>query len=194
MAVPRTRPALLVVPTLPPTNVAMLTILDELGKWRNEASGSFDLDAFKIVHVFIHSRKETAKTSKFIRDMAIEKETITEFVKPDSAVRKILTEANNVKDGNLWDLLPFGFAIHHAGMTREGCGLVEELFVDGSIWVLVCTAMLAWCMNLPVHAAIIKARKSTALRRANGLSCRVKTCSRCSVALAVPSLIRMARV
>ncbi|KAF8545906.1 Sec63-domain-containing protein [Imleria badia] len=37
--------------------------------------------------VFVHSRKETAKTAKFIRDMAIEKETITQFVRPDSAMR-----------------------------------------------------------------------------------------------------------
>ncbi|KAH9965547.1 putative RNA helicase [Lactifluus volemus] len=107
--------------------------------------------------VFVHSRKETAKTAKFIRDMAIEKETITQFVKPDSAVREILTEeANNVKDSNLRDLIPFGFAIHHAGMTREDRGLVEELFADGSIQVLVCTATLAWGVNLPAHAVIIK--------------------------------------
>jgi pre-mRNA-splicing helicase BRR2 len=107
--------------------------------------------------VFVHSRKETAKTAKFIRDTAIEKETITQFVKPDSAVREILTEeANNVKDGNLRDLLPFGFAIHHAGMPREDRGLVEELFADGSIQVLVSTATLAWGVNLPAHTVIIK--------------------------------------
>ncbi|KAJ8517086.1 hypothetical protein ONZ45_g5700 [Pleurotus djamor] len=107
--------------------------------------------------VFVHSRKETAKTAKFLRDMAIEKETITQFVKPDGAVREILTEeAGNVKDGNLRDLLPFGFAIHHAGMSREDRGLVEELFADGSVQVLVCTATLAWGVNLPAHTVIIK--------------------------------------
>ncbi|KAF7338196.1 putative ATP dependent RNA helicase [Mycena venus] len=107
--------------------------------------------------VFVHSRKETAKTAKFLRDMAIEKETITQFVKPDGAVREILTEeANNVKDSNLKDLLPFGFGIHHAGMTREDRGLVEELFADGSLQVLVCTATLAWGVNLPAHTVIIK--------------------------------------
>ena len=58
--------------------------------------------------VLVYSRKETAKTAKFIRDLAIEKETITQFVKPDSAVREILTEeASNVKEGNLRDLPPF---------------------------------------------------------------------------------------
>ncbi|KAF8970308.1 Sec63-domain-containing protein [Flammula alnicola] len=107
--------------------------------------------------VFVHSRKETAKTARFLRDMAIEKETITQFIKPDGAVREILTEeANNVKDANLRDLLPFGFAIHHAGMTREDRGTVEDLFADGSVQVLVCTATLAWGVNLPAHTVIIK--------------------------------------
>ncbi|KAK0192909.1 putative RNA helicase [Armillaria mellea] len=107
--------------------------------------------------VFVHSRKETAKTAKFLRDMAVEKETITQFVKADGATREILTEeANNVKDSNLRDLLPFGFGIHHAGMSREDRSLVEELFADGSIQVLVCTATLAWGVNLPAHTVIIK--------------------------------------
>lgn len=95
--------------------------------------------------VFIHLQKETAK---FIHNRAIEKETITQFVRPDSATHEILNEeANNIKDGNLKDLLPFGFAIHHAGMTKEDCGLVEELFTDGFVQVLVCTAMITWGVN-----------------------------------------------
>ncbi|KAI0765441.1 Sec63-domain-containing protein [Fomes fomentarius] len=107
--------------------------------------------------VFVHSRKETAKTAKFIRDMAIEKETITQFVKPEGATREILLEeTNNVKDPNLKDLLQFGFGIHHAGMSREDRGLVEELFADGHLQVLVCTATLAWGVNLPAHTVIIK--------------------------------------
>ncbi|KAF8439069.1 Sec63 Brl domain-containing protein [Boletus edulis BED1] len=54
--------------------------------------------------------EETAKTAKFIRDMAIKKELITQFVRPDSAMREILQEeAGNVKDSNFRDLLPFGF-------------------------------------------------------------------------------------
>ncbi|KAK2464636.1 hypothetical protein APHAL10511_003329 [Amanita phalloides] len=107
--------------------------------------------------VFVHSRKETAKTARFLRDMAVEKETITQFVKPDGAVREILNEeAGHVTDSHLRDLLPFGFAIHHAGMAREHRGLVEELFADGSIQVLVCTATLAWGVNLPAHTVVIK--------------------------------------
>ena len=107
--------------------------------------------------VLVHSRKETAKTAKFIRDMAIEKETITQFVRADAGTREILeTESQNAKDPNLRDLLPFGIAIHHAGMSREDRALVEDLFDDGAVQVLVCTATLAWGVNLPAHTVIIK--------------------------------------
>ncbi|KAF9443271.1 Sec63-domain-containing protein [Macrolepiota fuliginosa MF-IS2] len=107
--------------------------------------------------VFVHSRKETAKTAKFLRDTAVEKETITQFVKPEGATREILTEeSSNAKDPNLRDLLPFGFAIHHAGMSREDRTLVEDLFSEGHVQVLLCTATLAWGVNLPAHSVIIK--------------------------------------
>ena len=89
--------------------------------------------------------------------MAIEKETIAQFVRPNSATRVILNEeAGNAKDPHLQDLLPFGFAIHHADMSREDRTTAEDLFADGSVQVLVCTAMLAWGVNLPAHIVIIK--------------------------------------
>ncbi|KAM0788324.1 hypothetical protein ACM66B_001467 [Microbotryomycetes sp. NB124-2] len=107
--------------------------------------------------IFVHSRKETAKTARFLRDHAVENETITQFLRADPATREILTsEAETVTDPNLRDLLPFGFAIHHAGMNREDRTLVEDLFADGRVQVLVSTATLAWGVNLPAHVVIIK--------------------------------------
>lgn len=66
------------------------------------------------------------------------------------------TEAEQVKNHELKDLLPYGFAIHHAGMTRVDRTLVEDLFADRHIQVLVSTATLAWGVNLPAHTVIIK--------------------------------------
>ena len=107
--------------------------------------------------VFVHSRKETAKTARFIRDMAVDKETITQFVKPDSGTREILlAEVSSITDPNLKDLLPFGFAIHHAGLNSKDREIVEELFKEGHLQVLVSTATLAWGVNLPAHCVIIK--------------------------------------
>lgn len=71
------------------------------------------------VLVFVHSRKETGKTAKAIRDMCLEKDTLGKFLKEDSASMEVLrTEAEQVKNSELKDLLPYGFAIHHAGMNR----------------------------------------------------------------------------
>lgn len=61
-----------------------------------------------------------------------------------------------MQNNELKDLLPYGFAIHHAGMNRVDRTLVEELFADKHIQVLVSTATLAWGVNLPAHTVIIK--------------------------------------
>ena len=42
------------------------------------------------VLIFVHSRKETAKTARFIKDMAIAQESMARFMREDSASREIL--------------------------------------------------------------------------------------------------------
>lgn len=109
------------------------------------------------VLIFVHSRKETAKTAKFIKEEGLKNDTLLKILKDDSASREILqTEAESVKNADLKELLPYGFGIHHAGMTRADRTLVEDLFADGHIQVLVSTATLAWGVNLPAHTVIIK--------------------------------------
>lgn len=53
-------------------------------------------------------------------------------------------------------MFPDGFGIHHAGMLRQDRNLMESMFSRGYVKVLVCTATLAWGVNLPAHAVIIK--------------------------------------
>ena len=107
--------------------------------------------------IFVHSRKETAKTAKFIRDKALEMETIGQILRSDAASRAILgEEAESVDDASLKDILPYGLGIHHAGMSLADRDSVQALFADGNIQVLVCTATLAWGVNLPAHTVIIK--------------------------------------
>lgn len=109
------------------------------------------------VLIFVHSRKETGKTARAIRDMCLDKDTLGQFLREGSASMEVLrTEAEQVKNMELKDLLPYGFAIHHAGMTRVDRTLVEDLFADRHIQVLVSTATLAWGVNLPAHTVIIK--------------------------------------
>lgn len=107
--------------------------------------------------IFVHSRKETAKTAKYIRDKALEMETINQILRHDSGSREVLKDAaDSATDQDLKDILPYGFGIHHAGMSRVDRTDVEDLFEKGLIQVLVCTATLAWGVNLPAHTVIIK--------------------------------------
>lgn len=120
-------------------------VLEQVGQNRNQ------------MLIFVHSRKETAKTAKYIRDKAIENETIGQILRSDAASRQILTEeAEQVDDASLKDLMPYGLGIHHAGLSLADRDSVQSLFADGSIQVLVCTATLAWGVNLPAHTVIIK--------------------------------------
>ena len=50
------------------------------------------------VLIFVHSRKETSKTAKAIRDMCLEKDTLGLFLKEGSASTEVLrTEAEQTK-------------------------------------------------------------------------------------------------
>lgn len=67
-----------------------------------------------------------------------------------------LLQMRGSRNRQLQELFDSGFAIHHAGMLRSDRNLVERLFREGHIRVLVCTATLAWGVNLPAHAVIIR--------------------------------------
>ncbi|KAK1575466.1 hypothetical protein Q3G72_005725 [Acer saccharum] len=110
------------------------------------------------VLIFVHSRKETAKTARAICDTALDKDTLGRFFKEDNVISREILQSHTdlVKSNDLKDLLPYGFAIHHAGMTRGDRLLVQNLFTGGHVQVLVSTATLAWGVNLPAHTVIIK--------------------------------------
>ncbi|CAG7954089.1 unnamed protein product [Penicillium nalgiovense] len=126
-------------------DICYTKVMEQVGQHRNQ------------MLIFVHSRKETAKTAKYIRDKALENETIGQILRSDAASRAILSEeADSVDDAGLKDLMPYGLGIHHAGLSLADRDSVQALFADGSIQVLVCTATLAWGVNLPAHTVIIK--------------------------------------
>ncbi|KAJ8528853.1 hypothetical protein K7X08_030497 [Anisodus acutangulus] len=109
------------------------------------------------VLIFVHSRKETTITARAIRDSALANDTLSKFLGEDSLIREILqSQMELVKSNDLKDLLPYGFAIHHAGLVRADRQLVEELFADGHVQVLVSTTTLAWGIYNPEKRAWTK--------------------------------------
>merc|ERR1719456_1536524 len=61
-----------------------------------------------------------------------------------------------VTDTALKQTLEFGIGIHHAGLPERDRKVVEELFVESKIMVLISTSTLAWGVNFPAHLVIIK--------------------------------------
>lgn len=67
----------------------------------------------------------------------MERDTLSKFLREGSASTEILrTESEQAKNLDLKDLLPYGFAIHHAGMNRLDRTLVEDLFADKHLQVI----------------------------------------------------------
>ncbi|ODV87149.1 hypothetical protein CANARDRAFT_174242 [[Candida] arabinofermentans NRRL YB-2248] len=109
------------------------------------------------VIIFVHSRKETEKTAKWITEKLIENEKLAEIIKFTPGVEEILrSESEQAKSEGLKSVIPMGFGIHHAGMVKQDRSTAEDLFAQGYLKVLVSTATLAWGVNLPAHTVIIK--------------------------------------
>lgn len=61
-----------------------------------------------------------------------------------------------VIDPNLQNLIRCGVAFHHAGLTFEDKGAVENAFRDGQLTVICCTTTLAVGVNTPCHTVVLK--------------------------------------
>jgi len=105
------------------------------------------------VMVFVHSRKETMKYAIYL----------LEKFKEEGEDHTLLYNAINrdqsmgrIKHKELSRLCPNGIGFHNAGLLRRDRNIVEKLFLEGNLRVLVTTATLAWGVNLPAHAVVIK--------------------------------------
>lgn len=109
------------------------------------------------IMVFVHSRKDTVKTARRLYDMAME-EQCTDLFDPTDHPRYELAarDMKQSKGRELRELLGKGMGTHHAGMPRSDRNLIERLFAEGVLKVLCCTATLAWGVNLPAAAVLIK--------------------------------------
>ncbi|XP_039288255.1 activating signal cointegrator 1 complex subunit 3 isoform X1 [Nilaparvata lugens] len=109
------------------------------------------------VMVFVHARNATSRTANVLREMAQQKGHLHMFQPEEGGqaglARRALAKARSKQ---LSELFQAGFSIHHAGLARSDRTLVEKYFGEGLIKVLVCTSTLAWGVNLPAHAVIIR--------------------------------------
>ncbi|KAK4325026.1 hypothetical protein Pmani_004371 [Petrolisthes manimaculis] len=109
------------------------------------------------VMVFVHARNGTLRTAENLIKLAQESGRTKDFM-PDEGpdVTRAKKDIGRSRNKRLAELFDNGFGVHHAGLLRSDRNMIENLFSQGYIKVLVCTATLAWGVNLPAHAVIIK--------------------------------------
>ncbi|KMQ96180.1 activating signal cointegrator 1 complex subunit 3 [Lasius niger] len=107
------------------------------------------------VMVFVHARNATVRTANALKELALKNNTLKYFLSDGLAkhMNKAFAKSPNKSLGELFNS---GLSVHHAGLLRSDRNLIEKYFADGLIKVLVCTATLAWGVNLPAHAVIIR--------------------------------------
>lgn len=116
------------------------------------------LEQDKQVMVFVHSRKDTINTARTLYQQAIDDGCDGLFA-PDfesPAWIRAQSDLKTTKGRDIRDIVPKGFGCHNAGMPRSDRNFIERTFADGAMKVLCCTATLAWGVNLPAAAVIIK--------------------------------------
>ncbi|PWY77709.1 DEAD/DEAH box helicase [Aspergillus eucalypticola CBS 122712] len=109
------------------------------------------------VMVFVHSRKDTVMTARMLKQMATEDGCENLFsCQEHEGYSNGLGDVKRSRARELRELFASGLGTHHAGMSRSDRNLMERLFSEGLIKVLCCTATLAWGVNLPAAAVVIK--------------------------------------
>ncbi|KAL3188028.1 hypothetical protein MRX96_004263 [Rhipicephalus microplus] len=108
----------------------------------------------KPVLIFVSSRRQTRLTAlDLIAFLAAEDNPRQWLHMPDHKMDSVI---QGVHDQNLKLALAFGIGLHHAGLQEKDRRIVEELFVNQRIQVLIATATLAWGVNFPAHLVVVK--------------------------------------
>lgn len=107
----------------------------------------------KQVLVFVHSRKETVTLAEYFVNIAASKGELNIFMTESFKGDKM---AKRFENRDLQNLAPKGIGVHNAGIKRKDRTNVERSFIEGHLSVVVCTATLAWGINMPCHTVIIK--------------------------------------
>lgn len=113
-----------------------------------------DLSPSKPTLIFVASRRQTRLTALDLISHAAGEENPKSFLRCDDDY--IDAVAQSLNDKALRHTITFGIGLHHAGLTSHDREVVERLFLEGNIQILIATATLAWGVNLPAHMVIVK--------------------------------------
>ncbi|XP_054713852.1 probable ATP-dependent DNA helicase HFM1 [Uloborus diversus] len=99
--------------------------------------------------VFCSTRKSAIQTACILSGSA-------KFVLNAQHKHQLIEVANMMHDNKLRECILSGIGIHHAGLEVSDRRLVEQLFLNNSLQVLIATSTLCMGVNFPAHLVIIK--------------------------------------
>ena len=102
--------------------------------------------------LFASSRRQVRRTAEAVMTYAAHDNRV--FSNVDQA--ELFEISEQASNPSLQRTLRFGIGMHHAGLSISDRELCEALFKSGKIKVLVCSATLAWGVNLPAYLVIAK--------------------------------------
>lgn len=108
----------------------------------------------KPVLIFVSSRRQTKRTAMSLIGFLSLDDNPKQWLKAPE--QEIINFSSTLNDENLKLFLPFGIGIHHAGLDQRDRKMVEELFLNQKIQILIATSTVAWGVNFPAHLVIIK--------------------------------------
>ena len=95
--------------------------------------------------IFVNSRADTVLTAKKLLD----------YLSKDHLIQTLDTQVT-CQNQRLQELIQSGIAFHHAGLSYNDKQIVEWLFREKKVLVLVATSTLAWGINLPAKVVVIQ--------------------------------------
>ena len=111
---------------------------------------------------FIFNKRECKKTMKYLSENAPKLTTKNETQKIEKIIGDFKSRGKYLGETLDYDALKNGYAIHNAGMLPELKELIEELFQQKLLKVVISTETLSAGINMPARSTVISAlRKPT---------------------------------
>ncbi|AIB10049.1 U5 small nuclear ribonucleoprotein 200kDa subunit (nucleomorph) [Lotharella oceanica] len=117
------------------------------------------LDKNNQIIVFVHSRKDTLLTGNLLNEILKFKKN-NDALELENKLDEVINESGCFIDINsIKKLLKKKIGIHNAGMNKKFREMIEDMFKERMIKIIVSTATLAWGVNLPSKVVIVKGTK-----------------------------------